>query len=196
MFWRALTIASVLSCLVFTTTTAHSEEEHVAKIKQFVTEKIVPWLGDKTVVDAIKAQNAEHASLTEVNIDKLDKQWRAEIDAASKPLIESVLHNALSAFLTKKKEEAGGLLTEVFVMDDKGLNVGQSDVTSDYWQGDEAKWQKTYKVGPDAIFIDTIEKDESTQQLQAQVSVSIKDPADGKVIGAITIGINVEQLLS
>ena len=85
------------------------------------------------------------------------------------------MKNELSAFLAKKKEETQDVVTEMFVMDDKGLDVGQSDVTSDYWQGDEAKWQKTFLVGPDAIFFDKIEKDESTQALQMQVSVSIKD---------------------
>jgi hypothetical protein len=154
----------------------------------------MPWLQDKTIIEAIKAQNKKHAALTQGEIDKLDKQWRAEIDATDKPLINVTMKNELSAFLKKKKEASKGLLTEIFVMDDKGLNVGQSDITSDYWQGDEAKWQKTFLVGPDAIFVDKVEKDESTQELQVQVSVTIKDPETGKPIGAITLGISVDQL--
>jgi hypothetical protein len=144
----------------------------------------------------VKAQNAKHAGLNDTDIQKLDKEWRAQIDASNKPLIDGILKNAVSAFLTKKKEESEGLITEVFVMDDRGLNVGQSDITSDYWQGDEAKWQKTFKVGPEAVFVDNVEKDESTQQLQVQVSVTIKDPESGKPIGAVTLGINVERLSS
>src|SRR3546814_10661759 len=80
-------------------------------------------------------------------------------------------------------------------MDDKGLNVGQSDVTSDYWQGDEAKWQKTYSVGPNAIFVDKVDQDESTQKFQTQVSMSVVDPASGKAIGAVTVGLDVEMLM-
>jgi hypothetical protein len=80
-------------------------------------------------------------------------------------------------------------------MDNKGLNVGQSDVTSDYWQGDEAKWQKTYSVGPAAVFVDKIEQDESTQKFQTQVSISVVDPAGGAVIGAVTVGLDVEMLM-
>ena len=79
-------------------------------------------------------------------------------------------------------------------MDAKGLNVGQSDVTSDYWQGDEDKWQRTYPVGPDALLIGEVEQDESTQRFQTQVSLSVVDPADGAVIGAVTVGIDVETL--
>ena len=97
-------------------------------------------------------------------------------------------------FLRAKKEASKGLFTEIFVMDNKGLNVGQSDVTSDYWQGDEAKWQKTFLVGPKAIHISDVKKDESTQTYQSQLSLPVVDPANNQVIGAITLGVNVEQL--
>jgi len=79
-------------------------------------------------------------------------------------------------------------------MDAKGLNVGQSDPTSDYWQGDEAKWQKTFSAGADAVFVDEVEQDESTQQLQSQASFTISDPETGEPIGAATAGINLEML--
>jgi hypothetical protein len=171
-------------------------DDPVKEVDNYVKNNLVSWLGDKVVIAALKQQNEKHASLSEEEIKKLDKQWRAEVDAAQKPMIDGVLKNELSAFLAKKKSEAKGVITEIFVMDSKGLNVGQSDVTSDYWQGDEAKWQKTFQVGPEAVFFDKIEKDESTQTLQMQVSVSIKDPETGKVIGAATVGINVDELSS
>ncbi|MEO0930160.1 MAG: hypothetical protein AAFY14_05850, partial [Pseudomonadota bacterium] len=88
-----------------------------------------------------------------------------------------------------------GFVTEVFVMDDKGLNVAQSVETSDYWQGDEAKWKETYQVGPDALHISDVEFDESTGFYQSQASLAIKDPESGEVIGAITFGINVQNLM-
>jgi len=191
-----LTVAAVFFGLALGATTAQGEEAYVAEVKKFVSGNVLSWLNDPAVLSAVKAQNAKHAALAEPDIIKLDKEWRAQVDAPSKPLIDSVVKNPLSAFLTAKKADSKGLVTEVFVMDDKGLNVGQSDVTSDYWQGDEAKWQKTFNVGPDAVFVDKVEKDESTQQLQVQVSVSIKDPETGKAIGAVTLGINVDLLSS
>lgn len=196
MYRHMLTVAAVFFGLALGATTAQGEEAYVAEVKKFVSGNVLSWLNDPAVLSAVKAQNAKHAALAEPDIIKLDKEWRAQVDAPSKPLIDSVVKNALSAFLTAKKADSKGLVTEVFVMDDKGLNVGQSDVTSDYWQGDEAKWQKTFKVGPDAVFVDKVEKDESTQQLQVQVSVSIKDPETGKAIGAVTLGINVDLLSS
>ncbi len=197
MYRRVLNIAAaLLYALTLGATAVRGEEAHVVEVKKYVAANVLPWLSDKIVIEALRAQNAEYARLTEADILRLDKQWRAEVDTPNQPLIEKVLHNPLSDFLGKKKDESDGLLTEVFVFDEKGLNVGQSDITSDYWQGDEAKWQKTVPIGPNTVFIDQVEKDESTQELQVQVSVSITDPDTGKVIGAITLGISVDHLPS
>ena len=171
-----------------------AENEHVAPIQSLANEKVRTWMADPVVINAIKAQNAAHAALTQSDVDGLDKEWRAEVKAGSGKLTSKTLSNALSTYLKKVKAEGQGLYTEIFVMDDKGLNVGQSDVTSDYWQGDEAKWQKTYGSGSDQMHISKITIDESSQILQSQLSMTITDPASGKPIGAITVGINVEQL--
>ncbi|SMF43273.1 hypothetical protein SAMN06265365_103286 [Tistlia consotensis] len=171
-----------------------ADAPHVAPMKEFAAKTVKGWTAEPVLVDAIKAQNAKTAGYDQAKIDALDKQWRAETSAAAKPLIDSVMGNALSKWLSGVKEQQGGLVTEIFVMDDKGLNVGQSDVTSDYWQGDEAKYQKTFAVGPDAVFVDDVEKDESTQMFQSQVSMTVVDPASGKPIGAITVGVNVDAL--
>jgi hypothetical protein len=188
--------AAIMSVALLFTSPVLAEDAPVKEVENYVKTNLVSWLNDKAVITAVKEQNAKHAALSQAEIDKLDKDWRAQVDAAQKPLIDGVLKNQLSTFLAAKKAESKGVITEVFVMDDKGLNVGQSDITSDYWQGDEGKWQKTFKVGPEAVFLDKVEKDESTQTLQMQVSVSIKDPETGKVIGAATFGININELSS
>jgi len=157
--------------------------------------EIQTWVKDPKVVGAIKSQNAENRAMSSQDIDKLDKQWRAETKATSRPLIDKVLGSELSGYLKGVKDQSKGLYTEIFVMDNKGLNVGQSDVTSDYWQGDEAKWQKTYLVGGGAVHIGDVELDESTQMFQAQVSVTVTDPDTNRVIGAVTVGVNVDEIL-
>ena len=188
---KAATVAGV--ALIAAGHVHAAEDPHVGPIKEYVNANVLNWLSDPVVVSAIKAQNDKTAGMTAAEIEEMDQKWRAETGASSRPMIEAVLDNDLSGFLKGKKDAAGGMITEVFVMDAKGLNVGQSDITSDYWQGDEAKWQKTYQAGPNAVFVDEIEKDESTQTLQSQVSVSIVDET-GAPIGAITLGINVDAL--
>lgn len=172
---------------------AHAND-FAPQIQDYYDNKVKPWLSDPVVVEAVKAQNAAHADLDAAKIEELDQAWRAQGESGSGPLIDKVLGNDLSSFLKGKKEASGGIITEAFVMDNKGLNVGQSDVTSDYMQGDEAKWQKTYQAGPDAVFIDEVEFDDSSESFQSQVSGTVVDPATGEAIGAITIGVAVENL--
>ena len=179
---------------VFHTANVSADPEITAAAQSYV-ENHADWLEHPLLVRAIKAQNVAHASMGQSGIDALDQQWRSESVNGSGPLVDKVMANELSVFLQGVREESQGLITEVFVMDNLGLNVGQSDLTSDFWQGDEAKWQKTYKAGPDVLFVDDVELDESSQRYQAQVSYSISDPVTGDVIGAVTIGIDAEGLL-
>ena len=87
------------------------------------------------------------------------------------------------------------MITEVIVMDAKGLNVAASGATSDYWQGDEAKYQETYPKGPGAVHFGEVEFDESSQTYQAQISITVTDPDTGRPIGAMTVGVDAEVLL-
>ncbi len=168
--------------------------DYADAITQHANSVVKTWLVDPVIISAVKAQNSAHANLTQADIDALDKTWRAEVSTANKPTIDKVLDNDLSKFLRAKLDASNGLYTEIFVMDNRGLNVGQSNITSDYWQGDEPKWQETYAKGAGSIHISDVEEDESTQTYQSQLSLPIVDPADQAVIGAITIGINVEGL--
>lgn len=190
-----LSLLLAMICIPYLSVTVQAQEKHTPKATAWAENTLRAWMKEAIVIDAVKAQNARHASITQAEIDALDKQWRAETKAAAKPLIDSVMGNALSAHLRKLEASAKGLVTEIFVMDNKGLNVGQSDVTTDYWQADESKWQKTFLVGPGAVFVDKVEKDESTQKFQVQVSISIVDPTANAVIGAVTVGLDIESLM-
>lgn len=192
MKFKHLAFALSTLCLTFAGQ-AHADGAHVAPVTAYVKANVMPWINDPLIVKAVKAQDAKNAGLTQADIDTLDKKWRAEVESASKPMIDGVLSNEASKFLQEKQAQSKGVITEIFVMDDKGLNVAQSDATSDYWQGDEAKFQKSFGAGPDAIFVDDAEKDESTQKFQAQASFTLKDES-GKPIGAVTVGISLDDL--
>jgi hypothetical protein len=187
----AFSIAAAI--LALGVSAAHAQEAHVGPVSDYIKQNVAGWVADPALIAAIKEQNAKHAGLSDADIDALDKKWRAEVDAADKPLVNATLGNAVSAFLKEKQAASNGAIAEVFVMDAKGLNVGQSDVTSDYWQGDEAKFKKSFGVGKDTLFVDEVEKDESTQALQSQASMTIVDES-GTPIGAITVGVNLEAL--
>jgi len=151
------------------------------------------WLKNPVVEMSILAQNKKHKTLSQEEIDKLDKQWRAERKNEDQPLIAATLSSPLSSYLTQIQAASGGLFTEIFVMDAKGLNVGQSAITGDFWQGDEGKFKKTFPKGPNAIFIDEAEMHDSSKTWRAQVNLTISD-ASKNPIGAVTVEYNLTEL--
>ena len=191
---RTLLLTAVAA--VALTGAAHADDAEIkAKAQTFSETEIKKWAADPDIVAAIAAANTERAGYDQAKIDELDKQWRAEVGAAAHPLIDATAANPASAKLKAICEGQGGLVSEAFVMDAKGLNVGMCDATSDYWQGDEGKWQKTFSVGPNAVFVDDVEQDESTQKFQVQTSITVVD-ASGKAIGAMTVGLDAESLMA
>ena len=131
------------------------------------------WLQNEIVSVSITAQNERYGRLAEAQILELDHRWRSEKQQGDQPLIAATVSNPLSVYLTRMQGQSYGLFVEIFIMDQNGLNVGQSSVTSDFWQGDEAKFQKTFDVGPDAIFVDEPEWDNSFQIWRVQVNKSL-----------------------
>lgn len=194
MLTKPLRLATLglLACLAMPNHSFANDYEQ--QLREVFEKRLKPWLENPELVKAIKQQNADHDALNEAKIDALDKDWREQAKIGSGPLIDRVKKKKASAYLVDQKQNSSDLVTEVFVMDNKGLNVAISDVTSDYMQGDEAKWQKTYMKGVNQVFIDEVEFDDSTETFQCQVSATIADPSTGKAIGAVTFGINVEML--
>ncbi len=172
---------------------AHAND-YLAVMQAFLEDEVRTWAQSEELTAAIQAQNAITGGYSQGQIDELDTSWRAATDTPSDALIAGVMTNAASEFLRSQVAGSYGLITEVFIMDARGLNVAASDVTSDYWQGDEAKFTETYPLGPDAEHFSDIEFDESTQSYQAQMSITITDPATGEPIGAMTIGVNADAL--
>jgi hypothetical protein len=194
MLTRAFTLITAAGLGVLATASAPRADEFEAPLRAFAESELRAWIADPGLISALRAQNAVHGTLSTADIGALDDKWKAEVGAASAPMIEKVLARPESVQLRERQDAAAGVVTEVFVMDNRGLNVAQSGVTSDYWQGDEAKWQDSYGAGPGGFHISEVEYDESTQTYQSQVSIAIVDPATGEAIGAATFGVDVSLL--
>jgi hypothetical protein len=165
-------------------------------IQKLITPEVIKdmraWIDTDIVRVSIATQNKRLTKLDQASIDALDEQWKKEREATDKSLIAATLSNPLSVYLSRMQGSSLGLYAEIFVMDQNGLNVGQSSITSDFWQGDEAKFQKTFDVGPDAVFIDEPEFDDKMKVWRGQVSFTLTD-GSGK-IGAATVELNLTEL--
>lgn len=158
----------------------------IAEMRKLVTAEIV--------VMSLRGANVDREAMRQDEIDDYDKRWRAELDSPVKPLITSTLSGPLSNYATRIQAHSLGLIAEIIIVGRKGLNVGQSSITSDMWQGDEAKFQRTVDVGPGTVFVDEAEYHEDSGTWRAQLNMTIDDPDSGESIGAATIEINLTEL--
>lgn len=190
--FRTVVLSVVL--LPATQVIAETSGPGAGRVDGKVIEQVRGFLASEIVQMSVKDQNRKYAGRTEDEITELDNKWRKETEAKSKPLISATLSNPLSAYLTRVQANSNGLFTEIFVMDDKGMNVGQSSISSDYWQGDEDKWQKTFLVGGNAVFIDVPEFDPKLKANVVQLNMSVEDPQTRKAIGAATFQVNLTEM--
>lgn len=166
--------------------------EYAEQVQALAEGELQEWITDPVIVFAIREQNELFATMTPQEIDILDKAWRAENGRG--PMIFDLLDRQGSIILRDRRELSRGVITEIILMDKYGLNVAISDPTSDYYQGDEAKYIDTFLIGPAAVHVSEVEYDESTQKEQTQVSMTITDPESGEPIGAVTFGVDLQVL--
>ncbi len=188
---RAITIVAA-GLIAFSGTPAIADS-HETPIKQAMPE-IISMIVQDDLIEALRASNARRSNMTQSDIDHLEATWQTEIDSSNRPLIDSVVGNSLAERMRQVIEASGNKVNEIGVIDAMGLSIAQSAPNSDIWQGEEIKFTKTFLVGPDAMFVDVVEFDNSTQSMQSQANFTVKDPVTGKPIGAVTVGFNVDAL--
>jgi len=184
---RLIPTVLAIACAGFTAPTLHAAE---AEALAYARAQLAALGETPDITSVVKAGNLRHGALDEAQILDLDAAWRAEIGSTSDTVIAPVLESDASDALREIVEAANGRIVEIIVMDKMGMNAAISAITSDYWQGDEAKYLETYPKGAGAVFVDTVEFDESSNLYLQQVSGTLTDPATGMPIGAVTFGLD------
>ncbi|MBU1248866.1 MAG: hypothetical protein KKB70_09215 [Proteobacteria bacterium] len=183
---RKMIVVVVLMVSMLSTGVVFAEEAP-QKIKDLATSELAAYGTDAGIIAAVKAQNAKGITLDAIKAK--DEQWKGDAGLADymKAIVDGSCGPQIRAMQKSKPYYA-----EIFVMDNQGANVCMTDKTSDYWQGDEAKFQKSFAGSAGAVFVDEVEFDDSSQSYLVQVSVPVID--GGKAIGAITFGIDVDKV--
>lgn len=181
------TFSIILLIVLFPAGYAIAGEKAPAAIVALAKDKLAPIGSDPVIVKAVREENAKGKTLDQIK--QMDAKWRDTPGIADymKALMESACGKHLMTILDNQPYYA-----EIFVMDNQGANVAMTGKTSDYWQGDEAKFTESFKGGSGGIHIGDVEFDDSTQAYLVQVSVPVMD--NGPVIGAITFGIDVDAV--
>jgi hypothetical protein len=180
-------VLSILLFSLFIFTAGVWAEQAPQKVVDLADTKLAGLGSAPEIVSAVKAENAKGKSMAE--IQTMDEKWKKTPGIVG--YMQEMMDSDCAKFL-RNVQDSAPYYAEIFVMDNQGANVAMTDKTSDYWQGDEAKFKKSFNGGQGAIFVDEVEFDDSAQAYLVQVSVPVRD--GDKVIGAITFGIDVDQV--
>ena len=161
-----------------------------AYLRQLVSQHVARWGRHPDLLAALR--EAQQRDNSPERIQELDRQWRRERILEEKPLIRRTLNVQPSQLLAGIARQYAPLFNEIFLSDGSGQLVAMSEVTSDYWQADEADFQRAALLPGGEVYIAGIEYDGSTQSFQSKVSAPIYDPDTHKLLGVISLGLNIE----
>lgn len=182
MILNARTLLAAALLLPAAVSAAAQTDEQVRQIAQARVPTARAIASDAELLKAVLAKNAERE--TEEQLRTRDRQWTTNLaDPLRRALTQSRCAERLRELV---KDEP--LVAEVILMDDHGANVCVSKATSDYWQGDEAKWEKTFREGLDP-FVDAPAFDPSSGVFAVQLSVPVRK--EGARVGALTLTLKV-----
>jgi hypothetical protein len=142
---------------------------------------------DALVVGFVAAKNAQPETSEEIR--RKDSEWAAQTDH---PLRRTLTRGECAERLRAMTAD-DPIIVEALLMDDKGALVCATAVPSDYWQGDEPKWQRTFQEGRDP-FVDELGLDASTNEYAVQLSVPLL--RESKPVGALTLTLRVPRDLA
>lgn len=194
-------------CAVRTMHVTLAEEQ---QLRSMVDQAVMPLLKNDKLKAFLRVSNQQDPGLDMARIQQLDEAWKAASDGkiAVPEWISALLSTPESQYLKQWQNRHQGVFREVLLTDSRGVLVASSEMTSDYWQGDEEKVSRPLHMAsatspeylhgwfdqgdgknPTAL----IEYDESTRQFLVHVSYLIRDKQG--VTGILCLGINLEIAL-
>lgn len=163
--------------------------------QQLILQRVLPQAQAlarrQDVQQALRA--AKQQRWTEQQILQQDQQWIEEVELGIATLAKQMLQSPLSMQLQQFQQSANGQIAEIILMDVQGRNVAISEITSDFWQGDETKYQQVFGT-KQSYFLDEVQFDASTARFLTQLSIPVI-AADGRQLGVLTLGLDVETSL-
>ncbi|MGB1949669.1 MAG: substrate-binding periplasmic protein [Marinobacter sp.] len=126
----------------------------------------------------------------------IDLKWQALAPQSVPPMAADILRLPASEQLGRWQAKHSDLVTEAMVTNNLGTVVAMSQLTSDFWQGDEPKFQQIADGGGKTLYLSPIRYDASTQRFQVIASTPILSEEAGAIEGTLVIGLDIEAALS
>lgn len=186
-------LVKMLSTPEVEVTTSEIPEQQLSPVIENIlsqkTQLITQLAESEGLVSRLRVVGTENEKLTLEEIGTLDSDWKAV--SGKNEFAQSFLNNEIAGILREFQENNKGF-SEVFLTDARGLNVGQTNLTSDYYQADEDWWTGAYDNGKGKSYHGEIEYDESSRTRAISLYVPVYDVDGVKVLGIIKAVIDLD----
>lgn len=166
-----------------------TDEVHSVLDKRITTLR--KFFQDTTIIHAVNQSNIKNKSMSMKKIHALDAEWRNKNE--SDLSIKAYMTNSCARVLRNFQNKHNGY-AEIFVTDRFGLNVCQTNKTTDYYQADEKWWTDTYAKGRGHPHYGEIEYDESSFSESIPIYIPIEAPESSKTIGVAKVIVDLHSL--
>ncbi len=145
-------------------------------------------IGEQLVADVV-AMNLRNKAVTGEEIAQLDKRWLGltENDLFIRQFLKSDLANKLLRFKKQNPQ-----FIEIFITDERGLNIAMTNKVSDYFQADEKWWKDVAEKGN--TLYGKVEYDKSAGIWGVAVVVPVFD-IEHKIVGVIKAIVSIDDLI-
>ena len=136
-------------------------------------------------------------------IDSVEKQWKSSGNKGDDPAssdyisyeITEITDNHVSEMLrdivsSDQESENKFKYAEIFVTNSYGVNVAQTEKTSDYMQADETWWKEARENG---VFVHEGYFDDSAEVYATEIAMAIVDD-EGNFIGVVKIVLDIDSI--
>jgi hypothetical protein len=165
-----------------------------AAVDSYVFRRILDGALLARVPDIRRAAATGSASAyDETAAAELDAQWQRDPAATSArlPILSSPASRFLHDLVTHDS-----VYREVLVTDRFGRLVAASNITSDYFQADEAWWIRAFDSGRGRVAVGDVHRDESAKVYALEIAVPVLAPDDEAVAGVMKIVADSREMLS
>ncbi|MFY0642095.1 MAG: hypothetical protein JXR16_13675 [Bermanella sp.] len=135
----------------------------------------------------LSVQAHSHDPLDIQGMIKIDQQWKVNPN-----LPNELLDPRVQQLFIKYLSQPHPMFVELILMGKQGQTLAGAPHTTDYWQGDEAKFIETLKR--ENVYVSSLDWDESSRTISAQISIPVW--INGNIQGVLTgaVEANLEAL--
>ena len=129
-------------------------------------------------------------------IQEKDQEWtsvpKSEVTDFMHGLITNEASEELRKVTTFYEDQYGyNVIGEIIVTNKYGVNVAQSEKTTDYYQADESWWQTAKENG---VYVEDVEYDDSAEVYSVALCLRIED-ANRDFLGVMKVVTNIEEFV-